>query len=187
MKKIIILIIAILPLVGLAQNSPIDKLFDKYAGTDGITSVNISGKLLSLAAQFESEDKEAQDLMQSISGIRILAVDNEELNKELNFYKDLEKANFFKDAKGKYELLMDVNEANDKVKFFIRENSNGRMSELLLIVGGSDNALISIRGNISMESIAKLGNGMNISGLEHLKKLENEEQEEKEEKAQKEE
>ncbi len=56
MKKLILILAIILPMAVLAQKSPVDKLFDKYANQKGFTTVNISGKLLGFAAQIETGD-----------------------------------------------------------------------------------------------------------------------------------
>ena len=61
MKRILLILLLLIPVLVMAQdNSPIDKLFNKYANKDGFTTVNISGKLLGLASSFdESKSKEA--------------------------------------------------------------------------------------------------------------------------------
>ena len=42
MKKLLLIIAVVLPMAVLAQKSPVDKLFDKYANQKGFTTVNIS-------------------------------------------------------------------------------------------------------------------------------------------------
>jgi hypothetical protein len=178
MKKLIIILLMLLPFQMMAQDA-VDKLFDKYSGMDGFTTVNISGKLLGMASQFEQDDKEAQNMLSSLTGIRILSVDDEALNKSLNFYDELNKDHFFDKIKGEYELLMDVKEKGQVVKFYVKENKEKRISHLLMVVGGDDNALISITGNLDMNEIAKIGQGVHIGGLEHLNDIEKGEKGEK--------
>ena len=95
MKKLAFLIILLIPLMGMAQKSPIDKLFEKYANKDGLTTVNISGALLGFASKMDSGPE--SDLLADLDGVRILAVDDDQLNKDLDFYKELESDGFFKD------------------------------------------------------------------------------------------
>ena len=161
MKKLLILLIALIPLMGMAQKSPIDKLFEKYANKDGLTTVNISGALLGFASKMDSGPE--ADLLSDLEGVRILAVDDDDLNQELDFYKELEKDGFFKDHD--YEVLMEVTEKDEVVRFFARETNGGKFSELLLVVGGDDNALISIRGIIDPENIGKITGALNIDVL----------------------
>jgi len=161
MKRIIILILFILPLWSVAQDtSPIDKLFNKYVNKEGFTTVNISGKLLSLASKFNDSKSAEASILEKLSGIRILSVEDKELNKNLNFYKELEADGFFKN--NKYESLMEVTEKDQVVRFYGRTGEKGKLSELLLVVGGSDNTLISIRGVIDPDDIGKITGSLNL-------------------------
>lgn len=162
MKRLLIAIMLFIPFLGMAQNeSPIDQLFNKYANKDGFSTVNISGKMLSLTSQMnESKSKEA-DLIGKLSGIRILSVEDKELNKTLNFYKELEADGFFKN--NKYEVLMEVTEKNEIVRFYGKEEEKDRLSELLLVIGGNDNTLISIRGSIDLKDVGKITSSLNLN------------------------
>ncbi|WP_321289410.1 DUF4252 domain-containing protein [uncultured Sunxiuqinia sp.] len=159
MKKLLVLIICLIPLLGMAQKSPVDKLFEKYANKKGMTTVNISGALLGLASQMDKNSPEG-NLLADLDGVRILAVDDDDLNKSLDFYKELENDGFFIDHD--YQVLMEVTEEDEVVRFFGRDVGGGKFSELLLVVGGDDNALISIRGLIAPENIGKLTGALNI-------------------------
>lgn len=160
MKKLILILAFVLPLVVLAQKSPIDKLFDKYANQKGFTTVNISGKLLGFAAQLDSGDEATSDMLSGLKGIRVLTVEDDELNKKLDFYEELKSDGFFKN--NDFEVLMEVTEEDEVVRFLAKDAGNGKISDLLLIVGGDDNALISISGIINPESIGKITKAMNI-------------------------
>ncbi len=162
MKKLALLIICLIPLFGMAQKSPVDKLFEKYANKKGLTTVNISGALLGFASKINSGSAEA-DILSGLDGVRILAVDDDDLNKSLDFYKELEADGFFKNHD--YEVLMEVTEEDEVVRFFGRSAGNGKFSELLLVVGGDDNALISIRGIIDPEDIGKITGALDIDIL----------------------
>lgn len=161
MKRIFLTMIMLIPLLVLAQgNSPVDKLFNKYANKDGFTTVNISGKLLSFASQFDDSKSKETEMLAKLSGIRILSVENKDLNKGLNFYKELEADGFFKNHN--YEVLMEVTNKDEVVRFFGRAGDKGKLSELLLVVGGDDNTLISIRGVIDPEDIGKITGSLNM-------------------------
>jgi hypothetical protein len=147
--------------LGIAQdNSPVDKLFNKYANKKGFTTVNISGKLLSFANKPDNTKSDEASMFEKISGIRILSVEDKSLNKGLNFYKELEDDGFFQN--NKFESLMDVTDKDEVVRFYGRSGANGSLSELLLIVGGDDNTLISIRGVINPGDIGKLTGSLNL-------------------------
>ncbi len=161
MKKLVLILVLLIPLWVMAQdNSPIDKLFNKYANKEGFTTVNISGKLLSLANSFADKKEDELEILNKISGIRVLSVDDSIMNQKLNFYKELDADGFFKN--NKYEVLMEVTDKDEVVRFYGRSGSNGKLSELLLVVGGSSNTLISIRGVINPEDIGKLTGSLNM-------------------------
>jgi hypothetical protein len=160
MRKLVLIFAVLLPLAVLAQKTPVDKLFEKYANQKGFTTVNISGKLLGFASQIETGDKATTDLLSGLKGIRVLTVEDSELNKTLDFYAELEKDGFFKN--NNYEVLMEVTEPNEVVRFLAKDAGNGKISDLLLVVGGDENTLISISGMIDPQSIGKITKAMNI-------------------------
>ena len=161
MKRIFITLVLLIPLMVMAQDgSPIDKLFNKYANKDGFTTVNISGKLLSFASKLDDSKSDEASMLEKISGIRILSVEDKELNKGLNFFKELDADGFFKN--NKYESLMEVTDKDQVVRFYGRSGEKGKLSELLLVVGGNDNTLISIRGVIDPDDISKLTGSLDL-------------------------
>ncbi len=159
LRSMLILLALLLPFAGWGQKSPVDKLFEKYANKQGFTTVNISGALLGLASHVDTNSPEGE-MLSKLQGVRILSVDDDKLNKSLNFYKELEDDGFFKN--NHYDVLMDVTDDDEVVRFYGKSAGDGKFSELLLIVGGDDNALISIRGVIDPENIAKITSALNI-------------------------
>jgi len=160
MKKIILLLAVILPMAVLAQKNPVDKLFEKYANQKGFTTVNISGKLLGFASNLDTGDPATKDMLSSLKGIRVLTVEDDDLNNKIDFYKELEADGFFKN--NDYEVLMEVTEDDEIVRFLAKDAGNGKISDLLLVVGGDDNALISIQGIIDPENIGKITKAVNV-------------------------
>lgn len=158
----------IMPLYAGAQGSQVDKLFEKYSGREGYTSVYISSYMFSLFADMETGDKEIENVLGKLTGIRILASEEASLP-GVNFYTEIMKEL----PVNEYKELMVVKEKGQDFKFLIREN-DGVISELLMVAGGdSNNALISIQGNIDLNTIAKLSRSMNIDGFDALQKIEN--------------
>lgn len=169
MKRLFALPLAFLLVQGLyGQNSAVDKLFDKYSGREGYTSVYISKYMFSMFSNLDPDNKEFNDLVGKLSSIKILAADNSVPNSNVNFYRDIVKELPI----SQYKELMVIREKDKDMKFLIME-VNGRILELLLIVGGKDdNTLICIQGeNINLKNIAKLSKTMKIDGLENLEKI----------------
>ncbi|MDX9726624.1 MAG: DUF4252 domain-containing protein [Bacteroidales bacterium] len=168
MKKIFLTgTILFIALTMQAQTSAIERLFEKYADREGFTTITISGKLLGLFAGSEvRNDKE--NVINSLSSIKILTVDDSTLMSNINFYRELGG----KSAFAGYEELMDVKEGQDVTKFLIKQNGD-RISELIVISGGpGDNTLISIKGDLDLKSLSELSEGTGIEELKDLEKVE---------------
>ncbi|MDA3780989.1 MAG: DUF4252 domain-containing protein [Bacteroidales bacterium] len=169
MKKIIVSIFILILFGGTlsAQNSTVDKLFDKFSGQEGYTSVYISSYMFSMFSEVEYEDKEMDKLVNKLKSIKILAADN---ISTAQFQKDI----IEKLPLTEYEQLMVVKEKGENVTFYINEN-NGLIIELLLItLGEEDNAIICIQGDIDLKNISKLSKSMKIESLEHLEDIDDE-------------
>lgn len=167
MKRLMLAFFVFIPMMLFAQQSPVDKLFDKYSGREGYTSVFISKHLFSLFAEIEMEDKEFEELLGKLSGIKILSAEGT-AQSGVNFYNEIIKELPLKE----YTELMVVKEKGQDFKFLIREK-NGKILELLMISGGvNNNAIISIQGDINLKNISNLSKSMNIQGLENLEKME---------------
>lgn len=169
MRKLLLFSILLLPALmqSAAQKNPIDDLFDRYSGQDGITTVYISSRMLSLFSGITKDDPDASKLIGGLTSIRIISIDDTDRNKGVNFYNELGKSVNFKE----FEELMVVREGDDIVKFMIRE-AGSKIVELLMVSGGTSNSIISIRGDIDLESISKLSTTMGITELENLERIE---------------
>jgi hypothetical protein len=165
MKRLII-ILSLIAIAGssMAQKSPVDKLFEKYSGKEGYTSVYISEYMFTLFSSIKSEDKEFNEVVKGLSGIKILATDSPV---KINFHSEIMKDLPQKD----YKELMVIKEKDQNMTFLIKDKG-GKIVELLLIVGGSENVLISIQGSdINLKNISNLSKSMNIDALEALENI----------------
>lgn len=167
MKKLILSVSALcLALIMTGQTNPIDEMFNKYSEKEGFTLVTISGKMFSMFANLDNENKDADNVISHLKSIRILTVEDSLLNKDINFYKEISK----KLDLSVYEDLMVVKEGQDITKFLIRQTGNV-ISELLVITGGPDgNSLISIKGDLNLKNISDLSKNI---GIQELKSLDN--------------
>jgi hypothetical protein len=143
-------------------------MFNKYSEREGFTVVSISGKMFSMFASQEPNDKEADDIINRLKSIKILTVEDSLLNKNLNFYSELSKKLDMSD----YEELMVIKEGADVTKFLIRQKGEV-ISELLIVTGGpGGNSLISIKGELNLKSISELSKSVDIQELKGLDDLE---------------
>jgi hypothetical protein len=172
MKKLILFSTALCMVTLLnAQTNAIDEFFDKYSEKEGFTTVTISSKLLSL---FAGKKNEGSDIINRLTSIKILSVEDSLLNQSVNFYKELTK----KLDISAYEELMVVKEGPDVTKFLVKQKGD-IISELLVITGGpGDNTLISIKGDLDLKSLSELSNETGIDELKDLEKIKKKEPEE---------
>jgi hypothetical protein len=99
-------------------------------------------------------------MLSKLTGIRILSVENSEITGKLDFYEELSKDGFFDN--NEFEVLMEVTESDEVVRFLAKDAGNGKFSDLILVVGGDDSALISISGIINPENIGKITRAVDI-------------------------
>jgi len=135
-----------------AQKS-IDNLFEKYANRDGFVSVTINGNLLKLASMLD-DDIDDDSLPANISGIRILAQEDEEMKVD-NFYDNIIRDINISD----YEEFMRVKESDQDLRMLVRTEGD-KFKEFLLVAGGKDNVLIQIKGNMTLKEAKKFSADM---------------------------
>jgi hypothetical protein len=150
MKKLLLFAVLSITFTFVYGQKSIDALFEKYSGKEGFTTVTINGNLLKLAKCFGSDDDHDNSISASINEIRILSQEDKTLQVG-NFYdmviKDI-------DLKA-YEEFMRVKESDQDLRMLVRTDGN-RLKEFLLIAGGDDNAVIQIKGDLTIDEAKKL-------------------------------
>jgi len=163
MKKIAFFIpVLLMPLLLTAQNKPIDKLFKKYYGKEGFTTVLVSEDMFEVISNMEKEKGEFEGTLGKIKRIRVIAQEDE---------ADVEGVNFMEELKGlefdEYKELVVVKEADQEVMVLAKEE-DGKIRELLVLVGGKDNVLVSVEGNFTMDDLEALGDLDGLDKLDHI-------------------
>jgi hypothetical protein len=158
--------------------SPIDKVFDKYASQDGFTSVNISKEMFQMLMQMGQSDAkdtnmvEIKKMMEQLTGLKVLtfAFDSTKIVKAVSVYNEF--AGVFPAAT--YKELMTINEGRQNIKFMTRQDASGKINEMVMLMKDkTEVAVLSLTGNIDLSTVSKLSKGMNIHGMEGLKKIGN--------------
>ena len=168
MKKIIVAVGMLMMVNAAFAQDAISKFFSKYQSDESFSQVTVSSKMFGLFTNLEAdspEDKEVLDAISKLKGLRILA--KEDARNARALY-----AEAFKLIPAKeYEELMSVRDKDKDMKFLIKE-SGGKISELLMIMGGNEDFMIlSLFGEIDLKQVSRIGKKMDVKGLENLDKL----------------
>lgn len=145
-----LLVLSLLTILSVAYGQrSIDRLFEKYSDRDGFTCITLSGNLLNFAMEFEDEDDE-KDIKAKITDVRILAQKDDDF--EAGNFHDIVMRDI--DTRD-YEEFMRVKEADQDLRVMVRSQGKN-ITELLLVSGGESNAIIQVRGNMSVSDARKL-------------------------------
>ena len=157
-----------LTFLAMGQNSAVDKVFDKYSGKEGYTTVYISSFMFNMLNSLETNDPEYNEFKKATSGIKSIKILTQDGGNSVAFGAELLKML----PRSEYQEMMVVKDQDEDVLFLAREEG-GRITEFLLIVSGDgEDALIAIQGDIDLESISKIASGLDMPGLENLEDLE---------------
>jgi hypothetical protein len=156
--------------------SPIDKVFDKHANQEGFTSVNISKEMFQMLMQMGQGDSkdtnmvEMKKMMEQLTGLKVLTFtfDSTNIVKAVSIYNEF--AGVF--PASTYKELMTINEGRQNIKFMTKQDSGGKINEMVMLMKDkTEVAVLSLTGNIDLSTVSKLSKGMNIHGMEGLKKM----------------
>ena len=161
-----------------AQNA-IDKYYSQYSEDPEFTSVVISSKMFELFAKIDVDDPENKDVVKAMSdlnGIKILTFESDEdASNKVDYQNAINKIG------NEYEMLMSIDEKEENVRFFIREEGD-TVRELLMMVGAEKNFFVmSISGNIDLEKLSSLSKSMNVGGMNYLQNLDDKDKNKKNE------
>lgn len=148
MKTLLCVVVAVCSINANAQV----KAFEKYANMKNVSYVYISKYMLGLAGKNAAPSVpgiDTQTLANKLTGIQIITSENNAAQKKLN--------NDVKDmmARDKYELLMQMNEDDNKVNIFHHEDS--QQSAVIMLVEGDDETTVMVfSGKFTLDDVMKM-------------------------------
>ncbi len=155
MRRIAIIVLTVLiPALLAAQNSAVEKLFNKYQGKEGVTTVNISPEVFQIVKAMNIQEIDDHDIpLEKIASVKILSIEEGEGWEGVNFYREIERELDVSD----FAEVMTVQDGGETVRIWMKIDQSD-LSEFLMIVGGDDNVLIYITGNFNMNDLEGLAN-----------------------------
>ncbi len=165
MKKILLIFIitSLVSIYSDAQNDAIARFFRQYENNDDFTTISISPKMFKMMSKVKWDDvtPAVKKTINQLSSFRMITT---EKNGAKLYSEAVQKLNL-----GTYEEIMTIRDAGENVRFFAKE-SNNMINELVMLVGSkSEFVLMSLTGVIDLDNIGKLGETINVSGMENLK------------------
>lgn len=143
----ILLLLTIVLFSSCSYEAGISEAFTKYRFKDGVTTVTVPGWAISLAAGFGDLEEADRELLECIDKVRVLAIDDNDLNAKTDLHKEFY-AHINKNKN--YEELLVVRDNSESVTIFGRMDDTV-IEEMVILVGGDDNALIYVKGEIRPE------------------------------------
>ena len=169
MKKIITALLLVALAGTISAQSAIDRIFDKYAGQDGYTTVLINSFMFKFLSNIETSDPDYESFKKATQGIESIRILTQDGAGSAAFGKELLQIL----PRDEYEELMVVKESDEEVVFLVKEEGDQIVEFLLIVSGnGDEDALIAITGNIDLESISSLTSGMDLPAMDNLEGLE---------------
>ena len=162
MKKYIIsLLLACSTLAISAQPAGMERLYYTYKGEEGVVAFRVPGFLMKFAGMCAGLDHSERQLLRSLRSVRILTIEDQDLYSGVNFAEEVDAARM----RDGYQLLMEVHEPDEDVIISARER-NGKITDLIVIVGGSENTLVHVKGRMNCDLLESLSE---VAGLKELR------------------
>lgn len=171
MKTYVILFTLLLTgLTCFGQSQAVMDFHNKYKDSGKYLSVRIDGGLLNLLSGIETNDEEAQEMLDAMG--KIDAINVHSIDRDEDDFEESDINTFKRDVKKeKYDELMIVRDGDTDVDFLIKEKK-GKISDLLLVVDEPDEfVIVNISGEIDMKTIAKITDNLDLKGCKHMDKL----------------
>ncbi len=162
MKKLILSVLICTVGISLfAQPVGFDRLYYQYKGEEGVVALRIPGFVMKLAGSIGDLDREEKALLKSLRSVTVLTIEEEHLYPGVNFAHEINLSNM----KGGYQLLMEMHDGDEDVIIAAREK-NGKLRDLIVVVGGGDNVLVHVRGRMDSDLLENLAG---VAGVDELK------------------
>ena len=123
-----------------------DKLFEKYADMDNVTSVFISKKMFDMIPNVESGGLNLMNLKGKINNLQIVTSDKQEV-------RDQMRKEFSSLISKSHEELMRVKDNDTRASFYIVQNGDLINEMIMLADTDSDYVVIRITGKFTLQDI----------------------------------
>ncbi|MDR1382006.1 MAG: DUF4252 domain-containing protein [Tannerella sp.] len=146
--------------IACAQESAMNRLFDKYGKDENVVVISISKAMFKLIPDNVSISKDHVDIksiVNKIESMRLITTSNTALGKKID-----DEIRELVDRDGKYEELMRIRDGKSAVTFCVRKNGELIGELIMLIDEEKEFVVICIAGSFTLEEIQEIAAGRNV-------------------------
>lgn len=147
MKRLLLLIILLLPLVGAAQQLNYSVFFDRYENNKEFRTVVLGRKMMEMMSE-QTSDREMRRTLAGIEHIKVISTST---------YNE----SFVADARAvtsssSYKLISTVSEGGREVSFYVLNTREGKNRLLMLSFSDEEWVVMGIYGQFDVRNISRL-------------------------------
>ncbi|MBQ7791462.1 MAG: DUF4252 domain-containing protein [Rikenellaceae bacterium] len=147
MKRLLLLIILLLPLVGAAQQLNYSGFFDRYENDKEFRTVVLGRKMMEMMSE-QTSDREMRRTLAGIEHIKVISTST---------YNE----SFVTDARAvtsssSYKLVSSVSEGGREVSFYVLNTREGKNRLLMLSFSDEEWVVMGIYGQFDVRNISRL-------------------------------
>lgn len=147
MKRLLLLIILLLPLVGAAQQLNYSGFFDRYENDKEFRTVVLGRKMMEMMSE-QTSDREMRRTLAGIEHIKVISTST---------YNE----SFVADARAvtsssSYKLVSSVSEGGREVSFYVLNTREGKNRLLMLSFSDEEWVVMGIYGQFDLRNISRL-------------------------------
>ena len=147
MKRLLLLIILLLPLVGAAQQLNYSGFFDRYENNKEFRTVVLGRKMMEMMSE-QTSDREMRRTLAGIEHIKVISTST---------YNE----RFVADARAvtsssSYKLVSSVSEGGREVSFYVLNTREGKNRLLMLSFSDEEWVVMGIYGQFDLRNISRL-------------------------------
>ena len=153
MKRILILLLVVLPFLARAQNVSW-RFFDRYSKAEGFSSVQLERKMMRMMSRQASErgDEKLSELFRGLESIRIVALDGGDGQQ---FMADAEA--LVNHANYHFQMVMSESRDGQVTRFYLRDAIPPGYSELVMLASGpKETVAVNIYGQFDLKQVSRL-------------------------------